>query len=356
MTRWTVSADVRGGYFRSHRKNRDGTTSESSDLRARIRAGLAMQFSPEFSAKVRLAGRYSTAQESFDFYVRDHTPAVDGLRFGDATIDEAYFNYRPSTWVNVRAGRFQSKFALVDLMGKSLDRGDSPNTDITWTDGAHMTVSFARGWNGHLLLQHNAAEGPTNVVRAPIDFTRSGSRVTWFAALENRDAWGPIVQRGLDVTFIPDALVKDGNPDGEIGNYVGIVARGAAAWPVDSGRFLAGAEVGYAPNTPTRWSQRIGVAGEGRSGGLAYQLALTLADVFEGHRFGVVYGETQAGWLISPDFRENNRLVEGRYQWQFAANHSFEARARVRHDLEQIIGSDQKRRDLDFYLRITSRF
>ena len=352
----SISADVRAGYFSSQLDDRDGSESESSDLRTRIRLGAALRLRDAFSAKVRLAGRYSTEQELFDFYVRDHAPTVDGLRFGETTIDEAYLNYRPSQRVNLRAGRFHSKFVLADLMGKSLDRGDSPNTDITWTDGAHLTVGLTRGWSSHFLVQHNAAEGPTHVVRAPLAFSESRSRLTWFAALENTAAWGPVVQRALDLTYIPGALRVDGTAEGEIEDYVGLVARGAAAWPVATGRLLLGGEVGVAPNTPTRQAQRVGDATDGRSGGLAYQLAVTLADAIEGHRFGIVYGETQAGWLIAPDFRENNRLIEGRYQWRFATNHSFEARARLRRDLDQIIGSERRRQDLDFYLRITSRF
>ncbi len=351
----TISGDVRAGYFGSQRDDRDGSESKSSDLRTRIRLGAAVRLSDELSAKVRLAGRFSTNQEALDFYVRDHAPTVDGLRFGDATIDEAYLNYRPSQRVNLRAGRFQSKFALADMMGKSLDRGDSPNTDITWTDGVHLTVGLPHNWNGHLMVQHNAAEGPTNVVRPPLSFSESRSRLTWFAEVESTAPWGPVVQRSLDVTYIPGALRVDGTPDGEVEGYVGIDVRGAAAWPVATGRVLVGGELGYAPNTPTREAQRIGDASDGRSGGLAFQLAVTLADAIEGHRFGIAYGQTQAGWLIAPDFRENNHLLEGRYQWQFAANHSFEARARIRCDLDRIVGSEQKRQDADFYLRLTSR-
>lgn len=315
-----------------------------------------MQFSDALSAKVRVAGRFSTDQESFDFFVRDHVPTVDGLRFGEATIDEAYLNFRPSQQINLRAGRFQSKFALADLLGKSLDRGDSPNVDITWTDGVHLTVGVARGWNSHLIVQHNAAEGATNVARGPLAFNDSRSRLTYFAALENTTAWGPVVQRSLDLTYTPGALRIDGTAEGGAEDYVGLVARGAAAWPVAAGRLVLGGELGYAPNTPTRQALRLDEATGPRVGGVGYQVGVTLADAIPDHRFGIVFGEVEAGWLISPDFRENNRLVEGRYQWQFTTNHSFEARLRQRRDLEPIAGAERKREDVDFYLRITSRF
>jgi hypothetical protein len=350
--RVTLSGDSRAGYYSMQRDERDGTVIERDELRARVRIGALLQFSDVLTAKVRAAGRFSTEQESVEFYVRDHAPTVDGLLLGEATIDEAYLNFHVTERVNLRAGRFQSKFVLADLMGKSLDRGDSPNTDITWTDGAHLTLAAARGWNAHLLLQHNGSEGATNAVRRPLDLSSSRSRVTYYGALENSTAWGPVVQRSLAVTLIPGAL----RVDGEVDDYTAFVARGALAWPVARGRLLLGGEAGYAPNTPARAALQLGDAASGRTGGAAYEIAVTLADAIRGHRFGLAYGEAQAGWLISPDFRNNDRLTEGRYQWQFARSHSFEARVRHRYDLEQPISAERKREDLDFYLRITSRF
>ncbi len=349
------SGDSRISHLHTQRNERDGTIAKTEDYRARLRLGAALRFSGVFNAKVRVAGRFSSEQDSFEFVLRDHAPTVEGLRAGQATIDEAYLNYRPSRRIHLRAGRFQSKFALADLLGKSLDRGDSPNVDVTWTDGAHLIVEVGRGWNSHLLLQHNAAEGATNVARGPLDFSDSGSRLTYFAALESTAAWGPVVQRSLDLTYIPGALRPDATAESVTEDYVVLVARGAAAWPVATGRVLLGGELGYAPNTPTRQTMQLDTTNR-ETGGLGYQVGLTIADLVPGHRIGIVYGETEAGWLISPDFRENNGLVEGRYQWQFATNHSLEARIRQRRDLEQIANSERKRKDLDFYLRITSRF
>ena len=39
----SISADVRAGYFSSQRDDRDGSESESSDLRTRIRLGAALR-------------------------------------------------------------------------------------------------------------------------------------------------------------------------------------------------------------------------------------------------------------------------------------------------------------------------
>lgn len=348
--------DLRLGYFSLYRDDRNGSATRADDFRARLRIGAGFRLNDAFTASVRLAGRFSTEQGSATFYIRNHAPTTDGLRLGEATIDEAYLNYRPSSRLNLRLGRIQSKFVLADLTGKSLDRIDSPNTDVTWTDGAHLTLSAARGWTAHLLLQHNAAAGSTNPVRPPISFTDSRSRITYFAALENTTSWGPVVQRSLDITYIPGSLRADGDAMGKPDDYVAFVARGAVAWPVGSGRLLVGGEGGYAPNTPTRAALGLGDTESDHVGGGAYQLAVTLADAIKDHRFGLVYGYTEGGWLIAPDFRNNDRLAEARYYWAFSPGYSFDARLRRRQDLEQLVTVDRRRDDVDVFVRVTLRF
>lgn len=354
----TISGDLRTGYYASQRTDRDGAESEKDDWRARLRVGAALPINDKLSIRLRAAGRFSTEQESMDFVLQGHAPTVDGLEFGQATLDEAYLHFQPSGLISLRAGRFQSKFVLADLLGKSLDRGDSPNTDISWTDGLHLTLGGLPGsWNTHLILQHNSTDGPSNVVRAPLVVGDSRSRITYFAALENTVRWGPVVQRSIDLTYIPGALHVDGiTPGSAVEDYVAVVARGALAWPVAAGRLLVGGEAGFAPNTPSRAALRIGEPGSGRSGGTAYQVGVTLADLIANHRIGVIYSEAEAGWLIAPDCRNNDSLIELRYQWQFARSHSFEARLRDREDLEMLTIADQRRHDVDIYLRITSRF
>lgn len=352
----TVSGDLRSGYFSMNRNERDGTRSSTDDFRARLRIGGDLRLSEVFSAKVRLAGRFSTEQEAFGFALHNHPPTIEGMPLGEATLDEAYLNFRPSEQVDLRAGRFQSKFALPDLTGKSLDRSDSPNTDITWTDGVHLVLGTKQAWMGHLILQHNAAHGASNTLRAPLNFEGAHSRVTYFAALENTTPAGPIVQRGLDLTYIPDALRVDGGGAGRTVDYVSLVARGATQWPVSEGRLIVGGELGYAPNRPTKAAMGLANGSEERTGGIAYQVAASVVHPSQKHRLGLVYGRAEPGWLVAPDYRNNDRLLEGRYQWQFTRNHSLEVRLRQRRDLERPVAAERRREDLDFYLRITSRF
>lgn len=227
--------DVRAGYFSLHRDDRNGSSDVTDEFRGRIRLGLEAKLSDALSAKARFAGRYSTYQNDNYFKLFSSIPADDGLRRGDSTLDEFYLAYNPAPDWTVKLGRMQTKFELAGVAKKSLDRNDSPNVDIAWTDGMHVTHKGAGGWNSHLILQRNLSAGPTNVLRSPLAFTEDDSRVMLFMGLENNEAAGPVVQRALDLTYMPDALRRDGTATGRIEDYWGLVGRLAAQWPMGGG-------------------------------------------------------------------------------------------------------------------------
>jgi hypothetical protein len=353
---FAFSADVRLGYFAREREDRDGTRSDSDDWRMRIRPGVLWQISPEFSAKARVAGRYST-DDSNDNHSKFFTsiPASDGLRFGDSTFDELYLRYKPGDHWDVRVGRMQTSFELEGVAKKSLSRNDSPNTDITWTDGIHVRYADAAGWNYHAILQRSEDEGPTTVRRSPLAFTRSASHLTYYAGMEKKDPKGRILQLGWDLTYIPDALRVDGSATGRIGDHLGITGRLALQWALAGNmRFVWAGEAGFAPDTPTKTALRL--PGSGDASGLAFQTSVNLVDFAPGHSVGLVYGQAGGGWLLSPDFGNNQELLELRYQWRLSAAQSIEARIRTRRDLDQLMDTAQRRVDDDIYVRYTHRF
>ena len=350
------SGDLRAGYFTLHRDDRNGSSDVTDEFRGRIRLGLEAKLGDTLRAKARFAGRYSTYQNHNHFEIFTHTPSDDGLRRGDSTLDEFYLAYSPAPDWTVKLGRMQTKFELAGVAKKSLDRNDSPNVDITWTDGMHVTHKGGGGWNTHFILQRNLSAGPTNVLRSPLAFTEDDSRVMLFMSLENSEAAGPVVQRALDLTYMPDALRRDGSAAGRIKDYWGLVGRLAAQWPMGSGgtKFMLAGEGGYAPNTPTETAARTGTGDD--AGGLAAQVSFNFIDIVPRHSFALVYGYVEAGWLLSPDFRSNNTLIEGRYQWKLDSDRSIEARLREREDLDSITGAARDRIDRDFYVRYTQKF
>jgi hypothetical protein len=142
----------------------------------------------------------------------------------------------------------QTSFELAGVPRKSLDRNDSPNTDVTWTDGLHASVRVVDGWRQHLVLQRNGSRGPSNVVRRPLDITRPDSRVTVFTAVELEGRWGPFIQREIDLTWIPGAVPGRRCPGASPGDYIALVLRGAVqpGLTVLGGRVVLGSELGAA--------------------------------------------------------------------------------------------------------------
>ncbi len=351
----TVDAigDFRGGYYAAQRDDRDGLSDDYDQFVGRIRGGLNWRPCAQFSATVRLAGRYSTRNNHTHFEFFDSIPDSDGLRAGDATVDELFVGYTPSPRWEVAVGRLQTAFELAGLAGGSLDRSDSPNVDITWTDGAHVRYLASEGWNGHVILQYNASDGSTNVRLPPLAFGDPASRVSYFAALENLEPSGAIVQRGFDINYLPRALNTTGGPPGSEEDYLAFVGRLTVQWPVGSRgtKLLLGAELGYAPNTPD--AAAIGSGASGAAGGLAWQVQLSILDLWPGHSFALQHGRADDGWLISPDFRNNEVLSEVRYEWQIDKRHTFTARVRSREEKDPLVGAAQRQKDEDFFLRYT---
>jgi hypothetical protein len=109
--------------------------------------------------------------------------------------------------------------------------------------------------------------------------------------------------------------------------------------------------VGYAPETQTRAA--AGLAGAGDADGLAWNVAISLMEFKPNHSVGVNYGRVGAGWLLSPQFRQNESLAELRYQWRRSKDLSLDFRVRRRAALEQPVSSATEDSDVDFFVRVT---
>lgn len=353
---WKFSGDLRAGYFGSELIARDGAESDQDAFNARLRLAIEHSLGERWMVGTRVAGRFSSEQDGTDIYLRGYAPTRTGAAFGDVTLDEAYLGYQaPDNGLRLKIGRFQSAFTLTGVASKGLDRSDSPNIEINWTDGVYLDMPVAGGWRGHLIGQYRHREGSGAVAHAPLDFSDGGSRATLFAGLENKQRLGPITQRMVSVTWMPDSLAELGLANPSRQDYTTVDARIAAEWPLREGgpRLVLGGEVGYALETPLGIA--AGTGGSGDTGGLAWQVQASVFDFVPKHHIGVVYGRVDAGWLLSPDYRPNDRLAEIAYQWQFLPKTSMEARVRERRELEHPVGT-RERVDRDVYVRVTHKF
>jgi hypothetical protein len=352
---FSLNGDIRVSSFSLHRDDRNGNDTSIHEIRMRPRVGLGAKFNEQWRMQARFAGRYSSDSNKLHFEAFNSIPTENGLRHGDSTLDELYVEYHPNTTWQLRVGRFQSVALLKGVAEKSLDREDSPFTNITWTDGAQIRHNAANGWVTTVIAEYNDAQGSTQVRRAPLSFSEDGSRLSYFASIENTQKAGPFVQRTIDITWLPDALHSRGIGSGTIHDYWSIVGRLAAQWPMgESLKLMLAGEAGYAPNTPERSAMNTGISGA--ANGFATQVSLNFIDFVPQHSIGFAFGRVGDGWLLSPTFNDNVNQAEVRYKWVINEKHAIEARLRHNKDIRQHVNASQKREDIDYFLRYTYRF
>jgi len=326
-------------------------------IRARWRIRSTWGITERFRGVLRVAGLCSTSNCDPDFVIQPYIPTGSSMTDGQITIDEFFLQSFRSDRFNVAIGRMQAKFvARGGVFSKSLDQNDSNNLRINWTDGLHSTFKAKNGWESHMVLQYNSEDGPSTVRRDPLDFSDSGSRVSYLIGFENLQDKRRLVQRALDVNYFPATLRIDGQLDDRLEDYWAIVARMAARWPVrsDSWRLRFSGEVGYAPNTQTKVAS--GITGTGDADGLAWAVTASVMDFAPNHSIGINYAQTGAGWLVSPQYRNNERLFEIRYVWRPTGRLTLDVRGRWRDQLQQLIIEDTGRNRFDFYIRFTWSF
>ena len=351
---------VFSGDFRPLLNHVDRTNRADEDLaettaQARIRLKGAARFTDLIGVGARIAGRCSSDECDLEWINDRSTPQQNGLQHGQFTFDEAYVHFFQTDRFDLTLGRQQTRMVLRGgVFSRSLDRNNSNNTNITWTDGLHFALRERRGWDTHVIIDHNAAEGSGSVRRGQLDFTPSSARTSYFASTENRVPAGAIVQRSFSVTYLPNALMVDGDIDGRRDSYIGYVGRMAFRWPMQtSGPFFRGGfEVGYAPNVPTPEGANLSTSVDK----VAWNVTASIMDFKPRHNIGIFYSHTGAGWLISPNFVHNEKGFEIRYQWRPQNRPAIDFRIRWREDLEQQTTAVRKRERFDAFLRLTWQF
>lgn len=351
---WEFGGDLRGGFYASERDARDGSESSAESLRGRFRLFAQRELSDNWLFRGRVATWVTTDGNDYSLEFDRYRASGTGTRSGEVHLDEFFLQWADDARRHqLRVGRFQTGFKLPVVPDKSLDRNDASNVGIGWTDGVHWISQLGAGWESHVIAQLNHRRGTGNTVRAPIDFSDSGSRLGAYLGLRSTERWGPVSMRMLTLHWIPDALATHGVGDARRDDYLTATAKAAAEWPMGSAgmRFVLAGEYGHAFNTPQRSTMQLGtiddVAGDG------YQVSANLFDIRPGHNLGVVYGRVEAGWLTSNDFSNNNHLYEIRYQHHFNAKLRLDFRLRYREEIERRLGAPELQQDRDMYARLT---
>jgi hypothetical protein len=351
---WSMAADIRTSYvFES--LDFDNIIDLDDDLiRSRLRLNADWAVSERLRISGRIAGLFSTNERISEFIFQPEIPTRTGIKDGQVTFDELFLHWYRRQRFDLAVGRLQTKFvARGGVYAKSLDRNDSNNLRVTWTDGFYGTLRFKNGWTTHMILQHNSADGPGNIRWSPLDFADNETRTTYFVAFENLERSGMLLQRGLDISYLPATLLKNGTLGKRREDYWGLVARAAIRFPARSEgtRLRVSSEIGYAPETQTNLAANI--ASKGDADGLAWNFTASVMDFLPNHSIGINYGQTGAGWLLSPQYRNNEELFEIRYLWRKNRNLAVDLRGRWRTNLEESFTEPKKRDAFDLYLRLT---
>jgi len=354
---WQRSGNLRFGYVRAETDERDGSKGTTSDWRGRVRYGGRYAVNERLKFNARLAVACTSRDCDPELSLDPSETQVTTVDQGTITFDEFYLHALRLKRFDVAIGRLQTKFTTrAGVYAKSLDRNNSNAVNINWTDGIHGAYHLPNESIIHFIAEYNDKNGASNVRRAPLDFTRSSARYGYFVAWESLQRLGPFTQRGIDITYLPSSLLTEGDLSGARDDYIGIVARLATARPFgDKGRrWNVTGEIGYAPETPTKAAADL--AGDGDVDGLAWAVTASLMDLWPSHSIGINYARTDPGWLLSPQYRDNEELFEIRYLWRKSDNLVIDARVRWREELEQELNQSQKLDEFDFFARFTLRF
>ncbi len=204
---WTLGGDLRFSYVHADVDITDEQSLNIDQLRARWRLQSSYGITERIRVSARLAGLCSTDECQPDFYLEPEIPTPVGLEDGQITLDELFLHWFRTERFDLAIGRLQTKFVTRGgVFAKSLDRNDSNNLRINWTDGIHSVFRAQNGWAINLIVQYNSPEGSGGFRRRPLDFTDGGSRTSYFLAFENNKSKGPVLQRGLDMAACRPSL------------------------------------------------------------------------------------------------------------------------------------------------------
>ena len=351
----TVDGDLRPIYNAYDLERRNGTSKSDEQLGFRTRFLADFGLSDSVHVGARLAGVCYVDDCNLDFVLESTPTTSSGLKGGQFTFDELYLHWFRTERGSFAVGRLQTRAVLRSgVYAKSLDRNNSNNVNINWTDGILAIYRAQNGWRSSFVLERNDSDGSSSIRHGPLDYNDSEARNTYFTGFENIDRWGLVVQRAFDVSYLPNSLLTDGDVDGRREDYWGLVGRLAMRWPQRSEgiRLRSGLEIGYAPETPTAQAVNL----EEDADGLAWDVVVSIMDFLPDHSIGVNYAQTGSGWYLSPQFRPNEELLELRYQWRPAHFPLLEIRIRERQDLQQETTAIRKRHEIDGYIRLTWEF
>lgn len=347
-----ITGDIRAGYIGFIGKQRSGDHLSQHEFRNRTRVGVDINVTD----KLTLHSRYAVRLSSLDFHLypglNTTSSGNNGLQMGEGAFDEFFASIQLSNWLKLKVGRFQTSFTLDGIIKNSIIRQDSPNTDVGWTDGFHLTTTSSTGWSTDLIMQSHLLNRPSNVFRYPLAPDQTKIPFTFFSSVERKFQSGALSSLTLDLTYSPDMLLIDSN--GNRDNYIVASVKPQFRKLLASGRrLLWGTEIAYSFNRPQRSVFGFDTSPDEKSGGFGFQTVLSIMDLFKNQHIGLMAAALEPSLLTSSAFWNNLLLFEIRHSTKWSRKISTEIRLRYRSDLKSPSGDLNKRRQIYPFARIT---
>ncbi|MCC5915411.1 MAG: hypothetical protein JJU46_13640 [Balneolaceae bacterium] len=257
--------------------------------------------------------------------------------------------------LRVSAGRLQARFPLEGFIPKGTDRYYGANLSISHTDDVWFEWDATDSWRLHLIGSHNGRSGSTHAARSPLRFDESSAaRLTLFSNLQHRNVDGRWAQREFSISLTPQNFYRDD----ELRDHIALSTRWMyrPSFSLGGEEYLVGGELGFIPVAPTPSDTGLEIAEDrltfGKSA-ISWQISAYANHLFERHRVGILYGQTDPHWLISSSFAPNVTMAEMRYRFTINSRLNYEFRFRLRDEIFKPENVDRTRKIFDFYTRFT---
>ena len=347
--------DIRTGYFGFIGEQRNGDRLSQHELRNRARIGLEFQLTEKLVLHTRYAARISSLDFHFDPGINTTAQGNDGLLMGEGAFDVFFASVQFTGRLSAKAGRFQTSFTLDGIIKNSILRQDSPNTDIGWTDGIHISAKPSAGWTTDVIAQGHFKNAPTNVFRYPLSPSASDIPFTLFMNIKKDLNTGPLSSLALNITYSPDALIM--SPEGRRGGYLAASIMPQFQKQFTSGRrLLFGSEIAYSFIRTERSVIGFTESPGANSGGFGFQSIVNVMEVFKNQHIAAMVTILQPALLSSSAFWNNLLLFELRHSVRFSRKLTTDLRLRYRADLDTLNPEFNRRWQLYPFARMSYRF
>lgn len=313
----SIYGDVRFSYTGN---NESIDSFDDNLLIMRLRPGARYTFNSNHSFSARMAFRLSNEFEELDLTAQ---ASGGGLSLGQMSFDEFYYQYKTDGFL-LKAGRFQHRNKVYSNAGRSIDRFQSNNVNVHWSDGMYMKKDLTSLWYGEAIFEL-IEEGQLAYPYDP-PLTFGGNEITpgLYLGLSNdeRDSFN-FIQKSFGIQYFHNAYFDglSNNGSEEYVSYLAFTTR--AVTDYEGGELLKGGswriagEIGYNSQGPF-------------DEGTIFNASVGMNSFATKHNLMVEFTKVGDEWISANVYGPNTDEMEIRYIYQLNSRIKIESRLRVR--------------------------